>query len=128
MDPKGKLKRYKEMQGGHVAAGEDGGRAVPADVPPDLSGPYVPHIPGWSPGRAEGTDTDDMGGRSGVNASADAGSPGAPESQPADTYDPPWMPVGLGVGEGDRGKAGGGGLTANPGPPRPSTGPKKRSR
>ncbi len=109
--------RYKEMRGGHVAADEDAGRAVPADAPPEPHGPYIPQIPGWSPGRASGDDLGDMGIRSGVNASKDAGAPGSPESEPKDTYDQPHPPVGRGVGEGDRGVAGGGGLTATPGPP-----------
>ncbi|MES2639377.1 MAG: hypothetical protein V4850_07825 [Myxococcota bacterium] len=118
--------RYKELRGGHVAADEDADRAVPADRPPDMSGPYVPHIPGFSPGISHGDDLGDMGGRSGVNASANAGAPGAPESEPRETYEPAHPPVGRGVGEGDRGVAGGGGLTATPGQPAGEKGRKRR--
>ncbi len=112
MDPKDK---FKEMQGGHVAADEDADRAVPVGQE-DTSGPYVPHIPGFSPGISHGDDIGDMGPRSGVNASTNAGAPGSPECQPG--VEPPAPPVGLGVGEGDRGLAGGGGLTATPTVPR----------
>jgi hypothetical protein len=119
MEPKDKpVDRYKEMGGQHIAADEDADRAVPADRPLDTSSPYIPHIPAFSPGISQGDDLGDMGGRSGVNASANAGAPDAPESEPPEAHEPPHPPVGLGVGEGDRGYAHGGGLTGTPGAPK----------
>ncbi|MFZ5476414.1 MAG: hypothetical protein ACOZNI_06515 [Myxococcota bacterium] len=106
---------YKELGGEHLAADEDADRAVPAGTPV-ADTPYVPDIPGFSPGISHGDDTGDMGGRSGVFASADAGDPLAPESEGA--HEPPAPPIGLGAGEGDRGLANKGGLFAGAREPR----------
>jgi hypothetical protein len=131
-----KRKRFEEMRGGHVAAEESAGRAVPVELPVEDT-PYVPDIPGYSPGRAQGEDTGDMGGRSAVFASADAGDPMAPESEPAEDHEPPSPPIGLGAGEGDRGFANKGGLFGGAREPRtarkrptfqPYAGPERRVR
>jgi hypothetical protein len=130
-----KKERFEEMRGGHVAAREDADRAVPAGTPVEDS-PYVPDIPGFSPGRSRGDDLGDMGGRSAVFASADAGDPMAPESEPSEDHEPPAPPIGRGVGEGDRGLANKGGLYGGAREPRsarrptfqPYAGPERRVR